>query len=166
MCTKQIPALAGLQISDLMCGFYLRNICYPLSHCYHPRSSASLGILCLVARVTLLTQIYPCSALPKTSNEDLIFKNSEWKTQVVNYIIRVGQFFKKHWSNVICYSWIYVCGKKYKNKFMMVGPLIGRRMVLGVGEGSFNFICHDLFILFLKTPEQSWRNVDSSLIKP
>lgn len=86
------------------------RVCYPLFCCYCPQYSPSPGTLWLVTRMVLQTQVYPCWCSAKTSNEDLTLKNSEWKNQVVNYVITIEWFFKKHWSNIECYSWIYVCG--------------------------------------------------------
>lgn len=43
--------------------------------------------------------------------------------------------------------------KKQNKEFMMVGPWVGRRVVLGAERASV--LCHDLFILFKKIPKQS-----------
>lgn len=44
--------------------------------------------------------------------------------------------------------------KKQNKEFMMVGPWVGRRVVLGAEKGA-SVLCHDLFILFKKIPKQS-----------
>lgn len=106
--TKQIPALISLRISDLMCGFHFQNALpsFPL---------LLSSVLPITWNLLVSRQDGPTnSSLPLLvlcqKNEDLTFKNSEWKHQVVNYVITIGWFFKKHWSNIVCYSWIYVCG--------------------------------------------------------